>query len=726
MSKICINCGAELEDCDLFCGNCGTKQPEIPSHCVNCGNELPENAKFCPQCGTPVNGTATAASPALAETTKLGSCDSLVEQPDADTIKITVKGVTFNMKLVKGGIMNDGFTDLSDYYLGETVVTQELWQMVMGDNPSEDNSDLQLPVTNLNPSLCMSFILKLKKITGKEFSIPTIYQWRFAYNGGNKSKDYKYAGGNNLNKVAWTKGNSDGKLHPVAQLCPNELGLYDMEGNVHEYVEGKYSSCSSYRLNPSGEEEESFVSSSAQNESWEKKQDKAFLGIRLAINLPVAPNMAEERQKSLEQPKDYIWEEKVVDGILEKHEGEWILFDHAGNVINKKCYEYVCDFCEGMARVIKDDKRGFINRQGREVISCKYEKAKDFCEGMSRVMLKGKYGFVDKLGNLSVPCKYEEANDFCEGLARVKYKGKYGYVDKEGNEVIPCKFEDEVLASYDGNFHDGLAAVRDKKGNFAYIDTQGEVVITCEYDGIFDFCEGMARVQKSVPNTLGLKRHYGFINLKGEEVVPCKKYDNAEKFHNGVAIVCDEKSGKYGGVDKYGKEIISCIYDLIYDFREDGFAIAKKNGKYGLIDKKGKEVIPCKYSNLDPHDGLFMIEKNELYGYMDLNGKEVIPCKYEDAYDFNDGVALVSLPGQDYGFIDKAGKLIVPCKYEYDEDLDYDNEDEEPIFRCGLALISRDEKYFLFDKKGKKLLEFSTDYEVCRLDNMIALRLSDE
>lgn len=724
MSKICINCGAELEDCDLFCGNCGTKQPEVPSHCVNCGNELPQKAKFCPQCGTSVGGTAMTASPALVETTKLG--DSLIEQPDADTIKITVKGVTFNMKLVKGGVMNDGFTDLSDYYLGETVVTQELWQMVMGDNPSEDNSDLQLPVTNLNSSQCLAFMLKLKKITGKEFSLPTIYQWHFAYSGGNKSKDYKYAGGNNLNKVAWTKGNSGGKLHPVAQLYPNELGLYDMEGNVYEYVEGKYRSSCSYRLNPSGGEEESFVSSSAQNESWEKKQDKAFLGIRLAINLPVAPNMAEERQKSLEQPKDYIWDEKVVDVILEKHEGEWILFDHAGNVINKKGYEYVCDFCEGMARVIKDDKRGFINRQGREVISCKYEKAKDFCEGMSRVMQKGKYGFIDKLGNLSVPCKYEDANDFCEGLARVKYKGKYGYVDKEGNEVIACKFKDKVLPPYSGDFHNGLAAAQDNKGKYIYINKLGEEVITCKYDKVSDFNEGMACVGKTIPDSMGLLHYYGFIDLEGKEVVPCNKYDSHTHFCNDIATVCDAKSQKYGAIDKRGKEVIPFKYDMIYDFREEGFAIAKKNGKYGLIDKKGKEVIPCKYSNLDLHDGLFMIEKNEQYGYMDLNGKEVIPCKYEDAYDFNDGVALVSLPGQDYGFIDKAGKLIVPCKYEYDEDLEYDNEDEEPIFRCGLALISRDEKYFLFDKKGKKLLEFNTDYEVCRLDNMIALRLSDE
>lgn len=179
--------------------------------------------------------------------------DCIVTQPDAETISITVKGVTFNMKLVEGGMMNENI-ELSDFYIGETVVTQELWMMVMGNNPSKDNRDMQLPVTNVTAALCNAFIRKLEKMTGIDFEIPTFSQWRYAHDGGNKSKKkYKYAGSDNVDEVAWITENSGGKLQPVAMLEPNELGLFDMDGNVFEYFIGQAIEEKGYHFNPISE-----------------------------------------------------------------------------------------------------------------------------------------------------------------------------------------------------------------------------------------------------------------------------------------------------------------------------------------------------------------------------------------------------------------------------------------------------------------------------------------
>ena len=179
--------------------------------------------------------------------------ECIVTQPDAETISINVKGVTFNMKLVEGGMVDENI-ELSDFYIGETVVTQELWMMVMGDNPSKDNRDMQLPVTNVTAALCNAFIRKLEKMTGIDFEIPTFSQWRYAHDGGNKSKKkYKYAGSDNVDEVAWITENSGGKLQPVAMLEPNELGLFDMDGNVFEYFIGQAIKEKGYCFNPISE-----------------------------------------------------------------------------------------------------------------------------------------------------------------------------------------------------------------------------------------------------------------------------------------------------------------------------------------------------------------------------------------------------------------------------------------------------------------------------------------
>ena len=127
---------------------------------------------------------------------------------------------------------------LSDYYIGETEVTQALWQAVMGSNPSRFKGDNR-PVENVSWNDCQDFIAALNRLTGKYFSLPTEAQWEFAARGGIKSKGYKYSGSNNIESVACygeNVGTTGGyETRAVATKQPNELGIYDMSGNVWEW-----------------------------------------------------------------------------------------------------------------------------------------------------------------------------------------------------------------------------------------------------------------------------------------------------------------------------------------------------------------------------------------------------------------------------------------------------------------------------------------------------------
>ena len=191
------------------------------------------------------------------------------KKEDLNTRTFTVNGVTFKMIRVEGGTFTMGGTSeqggeawedespthrvtLSTYYMGETEVTQELWQAVLGSNPSYYSGG-QRPVERVSWYDCQYFINELNSLTGCNFHLPTEAQWEFAARGGNKSLGYKYAGSNVIDNVAWYYGNSADKTHDVAQKSPNELGLYDMSGNVWEWCQdwyGAYSSSS--QVNPTG------------------------------------------------------------------------------------------------------------------------------------------------------------------------------------------------------------------------------------------------------------------------------------------------------------------------------------------------------------------------------------------------------------------------------------------------------------------------------------------
>ena len=123
---------------------------------------------------------------------------------------------------------------LSCFYLCKYEVTQELWETVMGDNPSHFKGK-NLPVENVSWDDCQKFIMKLNELTGKKYRLPTEAEWEYAARGGSNSMHYKYSGGNYLEYLSWCFRNSMDKTHTVGMMKPNELGLYDMFGNISEY-----------------------------------------------------------------------------------------------------------------------------------------------------------------------------------------------------------------------------------------------------------------------------------------------------------------------------------------------------------------------------------------------------------------------------------------------------------------------------------------------------------
>ena len=158
---------------------------------------------------------------------------------------VKVEGGTFMMgekHSLLGGIGEDNEehqVTLSSFSIGRAPVTQREWQAVMGNNPSHFKGD-DLPVESVSWDDCQEFIRKLNKMTHMNFRLPTEAEWEFAARGGNKSKNYKYSGSNNIDTVAWYNGNSDGKTHSICQKKPNELGLYDMSGNIWEWCQDWY------------------------------------------------------------------------------------------------------------------------------------------------------------------------------------------------------------------------------------------------------------------------------------------------------------------------------------------------------------------------------------------------------------------------------------------------------------------------------------------------------
>jgi len=184
------------------------------------------------------------------------SATTTIRVINAEPELIFVEGGTFTM-----GCSDDECEDrelpnrkvtLSSFNIAKYPVTQEQWIVIMGNNPSGFKGD-NLPVENINYEDIQMYINKLNANTGKNYRLPTEAEWEYAARGGNQSKGYKYSGSNDIDAVAWYNGNSKGATHIVGIKAPNELGIYDMSGNVREKCSDWYGPYSAEpQTNPTG------------------------------------------------------------------------------------------------------------------------------------------------------------------------------------------------------------------------------------------------------------------------------------------------------------------------------------------------------------------------------------------------------------------------------------------------------------------------------------------
>ena len=217
----------------------------------------------------PVSQTQPVSSMASSSTTSTSS-NIIDSSTSGSVITIHVKdGINIEMVKVEAGSFNMGATPemenpnedekpvhrvtlTNNYYIGKYEVTQKLWKAVMRSNPSYFKGD-DLPVESVSWNDCQAFISKLNTLTGKHFRLPTEAEWEYAARGGSKSRGYQYSGSNVIDDVAWFDDNSSSKTHVVGEKLSNELGIFDMSGNVAEWCQGKfYQYAASPSCNPIG------------------------------------------------------------------------------------------------------------------------------------------------------------------------------------------------------------------------------------------------------------------------------------------------------------------------------------------------------------------------------------------------------------------------------------------------------------------------------------------
>ena len=314
----------------------------------------------------------------------------------------------------------------------------------------------------------------------------------------------------------------------------------------------------------------------------------------------------------------------------------------------------------------------------------------------------GKLAEVEKDGRLIIPCGWKSAMGFHEGLACVETDdGLRGYIDTTGNIAIPCIWK---IAE---SFSEGLALVA-KQGEYYFINKAGDPVITFGPDlnpnvRCGGFHEGLAVVRDEQSNK------FGFIDKSGHIAIPCTWYD-ASWFEDGLASV-ENNQGKQGCIDKNGRVVISCKYDEELCFSEGLATIYNEweNGGSFLIDKTGQKVCNIGFGCgiITFKEGLGSIED---YGFIDKTGKLIIEDKWSPEWmGFTEGLA----PTED-GFIDHSGQVVIPADWECCDE-----------FNGGLAWVSKGEKYGFIDHGGRLVIPYLWDNAAAFSDGLARVKMND-
>lgn len=307
-------------------------------------------------------------------------------------------------------------------------------------------------------------------------------------------------------------------------------------------------------------------------------------------------------------PCSYDYASDFVDGMaIVRIRGRYGFINTKDKVIITPLYYGARFLKDGMAAVKIENRWGVIDlATGKTLVACHYDLISKCSNGVMKVGRKDKYGFLDRYGREVIPCKYKGANFFYDNHIVVWTDDATITMDNLGR-VIPSDSSAPI-----SGYSEGLAIII-RNGKSGYVNMQKTIVISCEYDMAWPFSEGIALVKKD-------KETYA-INKRGERVFKISGYMEVASFVDGYAKVM--KDGKWGCIDVTGKEIIPCMYEAVGDFFE-GLCAVRAGNKIGFIDRQNNMVINCKYSSTNSFEnGLaLVINSNRKKGYINKQGVE--------------------------------------------------------------------------------------------------------
>lgn len=347
-------------------------------------------------------------------------------------------------------------------------------------------------------------------------------------------------------------------------------------------------------------------------------------------------------------------------------------------------------FVDGIQTTRDGDLHGFRLADGTVIAENKYKYVDQFHGDYCKVYLDyGQCGMIDRTGREIVPCIYDDLDyPSCGRILTIKNR-LCGYSNMDGEIVIPLQYPES--SNFSNNL--AIAAIR-KDSSFVciVIDTNGRQVSNREFDNAKPFVEGYAPVMldgywgmiDTTVNTvlpivyplLGRNQNGHFfagteagLALFDYSMRPLTQfiYFMPGTMHEKRISVM--RNGHYGFLDTKGNEIVPCVYDEVGLFQQ-GRTLVRIDTNYGIIDTMGKIILPIEYERRIPlgrrymyYDSRALVEKDGKLGYVDLDGKLVIPFYFEQAYEFSQGLAAVRFNGR-WGYIDTMGDIYMPCIFD--------------------------------------------------------------
>lgn len=348
-----------------------------------------------------------------------------------------------------------------------------------------------------------------------------------------------------------------------------------------------------------------------------------------------------------------------VDGIETTRDGDRYGFRREdGTVIAPNIYLYVGQFTDGYCKVyLEEDQVGLIDRDGRQVVPCIYHGVDFPSEGRVLVYKDGLFGFTDLDGNVVIPLQYLQAGAFQEGCAPVLVALDSGqractFIDTMGRQLFTPQYEN--LQPYSC----GYAMIR-QNHRWGLMDHAGRVALPMAYGMMTDL----------FADTLffaGEETGMALFDARMKPLTPAV-YTWTGGMQDGRIPV--QRDGKYGFLDRYGREVIPCIYDAVSLFGL-GRAMVSQGDRYGIVDTAGRTVLPMEYECHSAkaemyvyRDSLALVQKDGKMFYVDLDGNVAIPLYFSDAYQFSEGLASVCYNGR-WGYIDTHGDVFLPFVFD--------------------------------------------------------------